>query len=221
MPSSLCSSCTGSMCRWVGEKSDTRGYFEFAACLCSGSFVSAVVCCCCLRCEPDSRSGTLQPVSASWLSEWCIRLVNVLWKRCKRSFYWTNVPVQPSRYFSCVIRRGRGKKAFGSICIMFSEMCPFISLFWHKIHFMWRAYCFYYYYATFYLQEDSRWWASQLVTCVPLYVPPVWPSSPVEVLLWRHVTLLIHLQLSRSVIRFLPHFTLQMVTHLCSLSASP
>lgn len=57
------------------------------------------------------RSGTLQPVSASWLSEWCIRLVNVLWKRCKRSFYWTNAaPVQPSRYFSCGIRRGRGEK---------------------------------------------------------------------------------------------------------------
>lgn len=34
------------------------------------------------------------------------------------------------------VGRGEGKKAFGSICIMFSEMCPFISLFWHKIHFM-------------------------------------------------------------------------------------
>lgn len=73
--------------------------------------------------------------------------------------------------------------------------------------------------ATFCLQEESGWSASQLVTCVPLYVPPVRPSSPVEVLLWRHVTLLIHLQLNRSVIRFLPHFPRQMVMHLCSLSA--
>lgn len=46
--------------------------------------------------------------------------------------------------------------------------------------------------ATFYLQENSQWSASQLVTRVPLYVPPVWPSSPVEVLLRRHVTLLSH-----------------------------
>lgn len=66
----------------------------------------------------------------------CIRLVNVLWKRCKRSFYWTSAaPIQPARCFSCVIRKGTKKKAFGSICIMFWEMCPFIPLF-YKIHFV-------------------------------------------------------------------------------------
>lgn len=51
------------------KKSNTQGYFWFAVCLCSGNFVSKVVCCCWLRCDPDTWSGTLQPVSASWLSE--------------------------------------------------------------------------------------------------------------------------------------------------------
>lgn len=87
MPSSLCSSCTKSMCRWVGEKRDTRGFISFAACLCSSNFVSEALPG--LQCQPTP--DMLQPVSASWLSEWFIRLVMCCGKEAQTLLFFVHL----------------------------------------------------------------------------------------------------------------------------------